>query len=219
MTADLRDRQAMIDACAGAHGVLHLGGIADEARFDDLSEVNIVGTFNVLEAARLAGATRVVYASSNRLTGFYPRRTVVEPEMPPRPDGLYGASKVAGEALGRLYSDKFGLSFIAIRIGSFEEIPQDLRQLSTWLSPRDCAAAFLAAMQAPGVRYAAFYGVSANTRRFWDLDAGHRLGFDPVDNAEDHAADIDMPSPPSENSPQGGFYASPEFTLQFLDDK
>jgi uronate dehydrogenase len=74
-------------------------------------------------------------------------------------------------------------------------------------------------MQAPDVKFAAFYGVSANTRRFWDLVAGRRLGFEPVDNAEDHAASIDTSSPPSEEAPQGGVYASPEFTLQFLGDE
>ena len=85
----------------------------------DLTEVNITGTYHVLEAARRTGVDRVVYASSNRVTGFYDIDTLVD-EHAPRPDGFYGVSKVAGEALCRLYSDKFDLSTIVIRIGSYE---------------------------------------------------------------------------------------------------
>ena len=102
---------------------MHLGGLADEADFHDLAEVNVVGTFHVLEAARRAGVRRVVYASSNRVSGFYPTATRVDVGMPPRPDGLYAVSKVAGEALARLYADKFGLQVASIRVGSFEGAP------------------------------------------------------------------------------------------------
>lgn len=216
LVADLRDRAATGEAIAGADGVVHLGGLSDEAPFDDLCAINILGTFNVLEAARLAGVARFVYASSNRVTGFYPISTVVGPEAATRPDSLYAVSKVAGEGLGSLYADKFDLSFISVRIGSFEDAPLDRRHLSTWLSPRDCAAAFLAAMRAPGVRYAAFYAVSANTRGWWDLTPGYRLGFRPVDNAEDHAASIDPGTAQSPDDPQGGTNASPEHTLAHL---
>jgi uronate dehydrogenase len=216
VVADLRDRAAAIEAIAGADGVVHLGGLSDEAPFDDLCAINILGTFNVLEAARLAGVARFVYASSNRVTGFYPVSTVVGPAAATRPDSLYAVSKVAGEGLGSLYADKFGLSFISIRIGSFEDAPLDRRHLSTWLSPRDCAAAFLAAMRAPGVDYAAFYAVSANTRRWWDLTPGYRLGFRPVDNAEDYAGSIDPGAEQSAEDPQGGTNASPEHTLPHL---
>lgn len=209
---DLRDQAAVETAIAGAHGVLHLGGLADEADFHDLVEVNIVGTFHVLEAARLCGVSRVVYASSNRLTGFYSTTTVVDPSMPPRPDGLYGVSKVAGEALGRLYWDKFGLQVASVRIGSFEQSPRDERQLSTWLSPADCLAAFLAAMTTPDLGYAAFYAVSRNTRRWWDLADGDAIGFSPVDDAEHHADHL-APRTGRVEGPQGGPYALPSYTL------
>jgi uronate dehydrogenase len=210
--ADLRDQRAMSEALEGTDGVLHLGGLANEADFHDLAEINIVGTFHVFEAARRAGTRRVLYASSNRLTGFYPTGTLVDPEMPPRPDGLYGVSKVAGEALGRLYADKFGLEVANVRIGSFEEAPQEARHLSTWLSPADCLAAFLAAMTAPALTYATFYAVSRNTRRWWSLRAGEALGFDPHDDAEGYAGIIPG-APPAPSVPQGGEYASPSYTL------
>jgi uronate dehydrogenase len=216
VVADLRDPVAMREVIAGADGVLHLGGLADEAPFDHLSGINIVGTFNVLEAARRAGVARCVYASSNRVTGFYPVSKVVEPDMPTRPDSLYAVSKVAGEGLASLYADKFHLSVIAIRIASFEEAPFDRRHLSTWLSPRDCQAAFLAAMRATDVTYAVFYAVSANTRGWWDLTPGYRLDFHPVDNAEDYAGKIELGPEPSPEYPQGGTNASPERTLPYL---
>lgn len=182
---DVRDEGALEQALEGAHGVLHLGGLANEADFRDLVDVNIVVTYNVLDAAPRGGIRRVVFAGCNRLTGFYPTDTLVDASMVPRPDGCYGISKVGGEALGRLYADKFGLQVVAIRIGSFEETPGDERQLSTWLSPADCVRAFLAAMTALELEFAAFYAVSRNTRGYWDLRDGLAVGFKPEDNAED----------------------------------
>ena len=213
VVADLRDQEAVEVAVAGADGVLHLGGIADEADFHDLAEVNIVGTFHVLEAARRAASRRVVFASSNRTTGFYPTSTRVATDTPPRPDGLYGVSKVACEALGRLYCDKFGLQVANLRIGSFEQAPQDERHLSTWLSPADCEAAFLAAMTAPGLTYATFYAVSRNARGWWDLTAGEALGFEPRDDAERYAVDVGAGVATAPGAPQGGAFAEPAYTL------
>jgi uronate dehydrogenase len=213
VVADIRDQRAVEAALVGAAGVLHLGALADEADFHELAEVNILGTYHVLEAARRTGAGRVVFASSNRVTGFYPRTTLVDPEMPTRPDGFYGVSKVAGEALGRLYSDKFGLQVASLRIGSFEPTPADERQLSTWLSPSDCEQAFLAAMTAPELTYTAIYAMSRNSRRWWDLSAGEAVGFDPQDDAERHAADVRAAAQSEAAGPQGGHYASPKYSL------
>lgn len=213
---DLRDLDGLTAALAGAAGAIHLGGLADEAPFADLADVNIAGTFNLLEAARRGGARRVVFASTNHVTGLYPSGVTVSPEMPTRPDSLYGASKVAGEALCRLYSEKFGLAVACIRIGTFEATPPDERSLRTWLSPADCAAAFLAAMTAPNLEFAIFYGVSRNTRRFWDLAAGEALGFDPQDDAEAYAATIapERDGPYADGLPQGGRFAVPAYTLE-----
>jgi uronate dehydrogenase len=209
--ADIRDHGAVAAALACADGVVHLAGIPDEAHFADLVESNIIGTHHVFEACRVLGIPRVVYASSNRATGFNPVTTMVDPEMPGRPDGLYGASKLAVEAVGRVYADKFGLQVVNVRIGSYLEAPTNERHLATWLSPRDCVAAFVAAMTAPGVDYATFYGVSANTRRFWSLDAGIALGFVPQDDAEQYA---DRVEPwPGRTDVQGGGFASQAYTL------
>jgi uronate dehydrogenase len=219
-TVDLRDAPAVEAALAGADRVLHLGGIPDEAPLADLLDANVLGTHNVLEAARRTGIPRVVLAGSNRVTGFYPAGHRTAPDEPVRPDGLYGVSKAAVEALGRLYADKFGLSVICLRIGSFEAEPGEPRHLATWLSHRDAVGWIRAALTAPpAVRFATAYAVSANTRRFWRLPDPSVLDYAAVDDAEEYAARFapgtgDTPQDPT--APQGGPYALPEVTLAHL---
>ncbi|MFF6998936.1 NAD-dependent epimerase/dehydratase family protein [Streptomyces sp. NPDC008313] len=213
---DLRDAEAVTAALEGADAVVHLGGVPDEAPLPELLDGNVRGTHNVLEGARRQGVGRVVLASSNRLTGFYPVSENVTPEMPPRPDGLYGVSKVAVEALGRLYADKFGLSVVCLRIGSFEDAPTERRHLATWLSPRDCLGFVRAALTAPGIRFTTVYGVSANTRRFWDIDAGKALGYTPVDDAEAFASRVPPEGRSADDPLQGGAYADAEYTLRHV---
>ncbi|MEU7023019.1 NAD(P)-dependent oxidoreductase [Streptomyces sp. NPDC046203] len=213
---DLLDPDAVTAALEGADAVVHLGGVPDEAPLPELLEGNVLGTHHVLEGARRQGVGRVVLASSNRLTGFYPVSTTVTPEMPPRPDGLYGMSKVAVEALGRLYADKFGLSVVCLRIGSFEPVPSEPRHLATWLSPRDCLGFVRAALTAPDIGFAAVYAVSANKRRFWDLEAATALGYTPVDDSEPFAPRLAQEGDEDGSEPQGGVFASPEFTLRYL---
>ncbi|MDQ0729198.1 NAD(P)-dependent oxidoreductase [Microbacterium sp. W4I20] len=204
---DLADLDALVDLFNGADGVIHLGGIPNEADFHDLAEVNIVGTYHVLEAARRAGVPRVVYASSNRLTGLYPSGDQLTPDMPPRPDGFYGVSKVAGEALCRLYADKFGISTISLRIGSYEQQPASAREQRTWLSPADAVRALIAAMTTTE-HTTVFYAVSANTEGWWDLTAGTAAGFVPRDNAVRWSA----PEHIDPDVPQGGAYATPTYS-------
>ncbi len=213
---DLRDAEAVTAALKDVDAVVHLGGVPDEAPLPELLDGNVRGTHNLLEAARLQGVRRVVLASSNRVSGFYPVAQTVTPDMPVRPDGLYGVSKVAVEALGRLYADKFGLSVVCLRIGSFEDAPSEPRHLSTWLSPRDCLGFVRAALAAPEVRFETAYAVSANTRRFWDTDAGAELGYVPVDDAEVFVSRLPAGGYPAGSDPQGGEYASAEFTLRHL---
>ncbi|SNT59755.1 uronate dehydrogenase [Actinomadura meyerae] len=187
--------------------MVHLAGVADEAPLDTLLRGSVLVAHHVLEASGRAGVRRVVLASSNRLTGCYPISETVSPDAPPRPDGLYGVSKVAVEALGRLYADKFGLEVVCVRIGSLEHEPFESRHLATWLSPRDCQGFFLDALTSPQAGFSVMYAVSANPRRFWSL-AG---GYEPVDAADGLAEDFFR-----EDGPQGGDYASPEYTLRHL---
>ncbi|MEV4166512.1 NAD-dependent epimerase/dehydratase family protein [Nonomuraea dietziae] len=207
--AELDSPEAVAALVEGADAIVHLAGVPDEAPLPDLLEGNVLGTHHVLEAARRTGVRRVVLASSNRLTGCYPAAQEVSPELPPRPDGLYGVSKVAVEALGRLYADKFGLEVLCLRIGSLESEPTEERHLSTWLSPRDCGGFFLDALTRKDVTFLALYAVSANTRRFWRLSDGYQ----PQDDAERYAGRIPQTGG---LDLQGGDFASPAYTLRHL---
>ena len=77
----------------GVDAVVHLGGVSTEQHFDLILQANIVGAYNLYEAARVHGVKRIVFASSNHVTGFYRQDEVIDPRMPVRPDGHYGLSK------------------------------------------------------------------------------------------------------------------------------
>jgi len=188
--ADLADRDAIARAVQGVDAVIHLGAVPTEAPFDELVGPNLVGTFNVFDETRRAGARRIVFASSNHATGFYPVEHTLTEREPTRPDSLYGVTKVYGEALGRLYVDKFGMEVVCLRIGTFAERPRQLRDLATWLSPGDAVRLVAASLSAPDVGFRVVYGASANTRRFWDLTSGLDIGYEPQDDAERYAGDV-----------------------------
>ena len=212
---DISDAIAVREALAGKNidGVIHLAAIPDEADFRDLVQANIVGTWHVLEAAREAGIGRIVYASTGRTIGMYEAGTIVAPNDPTRPDGLYAVSKVAGEALCRLYVEKFGMRATCMRIGAFKEEPEEARDLSVWLSPADAVRAFVAAMTQDLEPFAVLLTYSANTHGWADLAPGRALGFDPVDDASDHRAAAGLADEPVTEGVAAGFLGTPEFTL------
>lgn len=191
----ITDLSYMVDVSKGVDAVVHLAGYPwEDATFDEVLTTNIVGTYSVFEASRRARVKRIVYASSNHVTGFHEVEGVyTSPDMPVRPDGYYGVSKVFGEALGRYYADAFGLSVICLRIGtcrpdSAVKQRQNDRILSTWLSPRDAAQLVWRSIEAETVRFGIYYGISDNTRAWWDIEnARKELGYTPEDNAETHA--------------------------------
>lgn len=158
LSFDVTDPGSIIQLLHECDGVIHLAGLSDEAPFQNLVRVNLEGTFNLLEAMRGAGVRRLVFASSNRVTGSHPGDTVLDDTSPVRPDGLYGVSKAAVEALTRLYSDKFGIVVCNMRIGSYEQQPSTRREAATWLSPGDALRAFETAMTAEG-RFLTFYAI------------------------------------------------------------
>jgi nucleoside-diphosphate-sugar epimerase len=180
----------LLDAvCGGADAIVHLGGFAGDAPWPDLSEVNVGGTFQVLEAARRHGLKRVVVASSNHAVGFHVRGSQpLADDVAPRPDSLYGASKAAGEALCQFYSVKFSMDIVCLRIGSCFDTPENHRMLSTWLSPADFVRLITASLTASHPGFQLVWGVSANTRRWWSTAGGDAIGFCPEDNAESFAA-------------------------------
>ena len=209
---DIADLEAIRPAFENVDAVVHLAASASlEAPWDDVLHNNIVGTYNVLEAARQARVSRVVFASSNHVVGMYeldgaPAIYDVEDERcydhtaEIRPDSLYGVSKAYGEALARMYMERYGLRVFCLRIGAVranddpgapEPTPlidldadgQRNRLRAVWLSQRDCAELIAACLEAD-VTWAVVYGVSANPRRFWDLDhARELLGWEPQDSA------------------------------------
>jgi uronate dehydrogenase len=219
VVADVTDLAAMVDATQGVDAVVHLAGVVGESTWPAIRHANIEGTYATLEAARRAGVRRVVLASSNHATGFTPRPAeglLREEDAPPRPDTYYGVAKVTMEALGSLYADRYGMDVVCLRIGSAFPEPTTVRMLATWLSPPDTLALVDAALQAPDPGFAVVWGVSANTRNWWDLTAARALGYDPQDDAEVYAealieaygeADPDDPV----HTRVGGQYTLPEF--------
>jgi uronate dehydrogenase len=162
--------------------------------------------------------TRIVYASSNHAVGLTPRRELVSDDVRPRPDTFYGVGKVAAEGLLSLYADRYGIDAIACRIGSFRDRPETARALSTWLSPDDCVRMMDAALTATAPGFAVLYGISANTRAWWDLEPGRRLGYVPQDDAEEFAASIAArPEDEAEAAYVGGPFALSEYHRPALD--
>jgi NAD+ dependent glucose-6-phosphate dehydrogenase len=190
-TADLASYDEVRSLMDGIDTVLHLAGSASpESSWDDVLDANIIGTRNVLEAARDAGVRRVVYASSNHAMGMYDRHEEwpVYPHHLPRADSLYGVSKIFGEAIGRFYHDEFGLDFLALRIGWMTDDPLDADEdvlHAMWLSEDDTEQVFRRAIEAD-VTFGLYYAVSDNPNRRWDLtNTMLDLGYRPQDSWTD----------------------------------
>jgi uronate dehydrogenase len=216
--ASITDMAAMESACADVDAVIHLGGHSLERPWPDILETNINGTHTVLEAARRQGVRRVVLASSNHAVGFAARvdGQQVGDYLFPRPDTYYGVSKVAMEALGSLYADRYGMDIVCIRIGSCFERPKDARMLATWLSPDDGARLFEACLAAPAPGFRIVWGVSDNTRRWFSLDEARALGYEPQDDADQYAPELlDGQGAPDQADPAlrylGGVWCGPDF--------
>ncbi len=189
VACDLADAGAVRQLLHGVQAVVHLGGISVEGPWEPILQANIRGLHNLYEAARRQGTRRIVFASSNHVTGCYEQTQRISPTDPPRPDGNYGLSKLFGEGIARLYWDRYGIETVCLRIGTALPAPPDRRGLSTWISLRDLAALVTAALTKPGVGFLVAYGMSGNPRAWWDTQAAwSQLGFVPQDNAEDHAA-------------------------------
>jgi uronate dehydrogenase len=191
----LGDRAAMRTLLEGVDAVVHLGGVSTEQPFDLILQANIVGAFNLYEAARLQGVRRIVFASSNHVTGFYRQDEVIDTRTPPRPDGHYGLSKAYGENLAQLYWDRHGIETVSLRIGSSFPEPKDRRMLATWLSYDDLERLVVSALTAPVVGHSIVYGVSANTTTWWDNTAARHIGYAPQDSSEPFRAAVEARQP------------------------
>lgn len=184
MPADLADFDAVSRAVEGCDGIVHMGGQGLEGPWKTILDANIVGSYNIYEAARQHGVTRVVYASSVHAIGFYERTRTIDGDVPTRPDSLYGVSKTFVENLARYYFDKFGIETVSLRIGSSFPEPTDRRHLITWLSYRDCRQLVEKSLSAPRVGFMVAYGMSGNSEAFWDNRTAAVLGYRPEDSAD-----------------------------------
>jgi uronate dehydrogenase len=213
--ADCADADAVAAVFAEARldAVVHLAGVPDEASLPDELTSHVITTGALLDAMVTHRVPRIVYASSNHAVGRTPRAGgELTEQAAPRPDTYYGVAKVAAEALLRLFADRHGIDAVACRIGSFLEEPASVRGLSIWLSHADGVRMVEAALTAPAPGYAVLYGISANTRAWWDLEPGRRLGYDPQDDAEDFA---DRVQPGPDDEAEAEFVGGPFATAQF----
>ena len=197
------------------HGIVHMGGYSVEGDWETIFNANIIGVYNLFEAARLESVKRVIFASSNHAVGFYGRDETIDHTCTPRPDTRYGLSKAFGESLGSLYADKYGAVVMCIRIGNVAKEPADVRRLSIWISPRDLAQLIGIGLDHPDIKHEIVYGMSNNAHAWWDNSNAARLGYAPQDKAEifadkinaDHSADT---GDPVGDSKQGGPFVSVE---------
>lgn len=214
---DLTRPDEVAKALEGAHSVLHFGGFSVEGPWHTILQSNIIGCYNLFEAARQAGVKRVVFASSNHAVGFYPRARRIGPDVTVRPDSRYGVSKAFGEALGALYSDKHGMVVTCLRIGNVGPRPLDVRRLSIWISPEDLVQLLRIGLEHPDIRFEVLYGASDNATSWWDNARAYQLGYKPTGRGEDHrthaeAEQAKIGSDPVGDVFQGGAFCSMEFT-------
>ncbi len=192
MVGSIADLAFLEEAVQGVDAIVHMAGNpSGKATWEAVLEANIQGTYCVYEAARRQGVKRIVFASTNHVTGYYEKEKIyTTPDMPERPDSYYGASKALGEDLARYYVDAFGLEIFCLRIGSFQpdesvKNRKSDRILSTWLSHRDCVQLVRRCLEVEGLNYGIFYGISGNQRAYWDIsNARQLLGYEPEDDAE-----------------------------------
>jgi uronate dehydrogenase len=211
--ADISKMSDALKITKGVDAVVHLGGYSVEGPWEGILSANIVGCYNVFEAARRNGVKRILFPTSNHAVGFYRRDQTIDHHVYPKPDSRYGVSKVFGEALGSLYADKYGMEVFCMRIGNVNPRPIDKRRLSLWFSPRDLAQLVTLGIEHPDIRFEIVYGISGNRRAWYDNRNAYQLGYRPQDDSEAYAAEIlarEKPGDPVAEKFQGGLFCVAE---------
>lgn len=196
--ADLSNLEAMVDLLKDADMVVHFGAIGDEAAWDDILQSNIIGAYNVWEAAYRNGVKRVVYASSVHAVGMHKKTDTIGLDVPHRPDTYYGLAKCFSEDLASLYWDKRGIESVCMRIFSCAPAT-NARSIGTWLSYDDLIHLVERSVNSPVVGFSIVYGISDNDRAVVDNTKAGHLGYRPKDNAEQFAKEIFASTPPLDN--------------------
>lgn len=209
---DLADAQSVSRLMDGVDGIIHLGGVSVERSFDVILQANIIGQYNLYEAARQHGRPRIVFASSNHVVGYYRRDQFIDNTVYPRPDSLYGVSKVFGEGLASLYHDKFGQETLTLRIGSCFERAINPRMLATWMSYRDLASLCRRAFEVERLGHTIVYGVSANEKPWWDNRNADFLGWVPQDSTAGWRAEVEAATGPEDPTDPAVIFQGGAFT-------
>jgi uronate dehydrogenase len=194
-TADLANASGMQTLLKDVNAVVHLGGVSTEQAWAPILASNIVGMVNLYEAARLQGTKRIVFASSNHVTGFYRQDEVVNTKMPTKPDGFYGLSKAFGEDLAELYWARWGIETVSLRIGSSYAEPKDRRMLATWLSFDDLERLVVSALTAPIVGHTIIFGMSDNQTSWWDNTHAKHIGYRALDSSDVFRHEVEARQP------------------------
>src|SRR5215207_9679880 len=200
---DLREPEVVDRLLHGVDVLIHLAGTSVERPLPEIIENNLRALHEVYEGARRHGVKRIVFASSNHAFGMH---SVTDKLC---------LSKAWGEDITRMYWDKHGIEGISVRIGSTLERPTEFRHLSTWFGYEDLTQFMMCCIEAREVGYLAVWGVSNNTRSYWDNSAAERIGYRPVQNAEDYAEEIlRQPNPldPIAQRFQGGSFVTIDYT-------
>lgn len=187
--ADLASLDQMTELLKDADMVVHFGAYGDEGPFDTILGPNIIGAYNVWEAAYQNGVRRVVYASSIHAVGMHPKNEFIGTDAAHRPDTFYGLAKCFAEDLARMYWDKRGVESVCMRILSAANVGNP-RAVGSWLSYDDLIQLVTRAIDTPVTGFAIIYGVSNNDRAPVDNAKASFLGYRPKDNAEQFAAEV-----------------------------
>ena len=182
--ANLKNFNKTVKITKDIHSIVHFGAIPIEDTQQNILHNNIIGTYNIFEAARINKVKRIIFASSNHAIGFHRRTTRLNELSTQRPDSHYGLSKAFGEDLSRLYADKFGIKSMCIRIGSCLKTPEDKRHLSTWISYADLAQLVDIGIKHKSIHHEIVYGASKNKKSWWDNSRAYKLGYKPKDSAD-----------------------------------
>jgi uronate dehydrogenase len=212
---DIREAAFVDRLLAGTDVLVHMAGTSVERPLPEVIENNLIGLQAIYEGARRHRLRRIIFASSNHAVGMHSVDSKLDLDCDLRPDGWYGLSKVWGEGMTRMYWDKHGIEGISLRIGTAIERPTEFRHLSTWLGLDDLAQLINRCITVPNIGYLVAWGVSANTRSYWNNEGAARLGYRPVQNAEDYAAEIlQQPNPldPVAQRYQGGGFVTIDYT-------
>ncbi len=187
--ADLSKLEDMMAVLEGADQVIHFGAYGDEAPFESILGPNIIGAYNVWEAAYQNQVRRVVYASSIHAVGMHAKTDFIGTDAPHRPDTFYGLAKCFAEDLASLYWDKRNVESVCMRILSCAQV-NNARALGSWLSYDDLIHLVQQSINTPTTGFAVVYGVSNNDRAPVDNARASFLGYRPRDNAEQFAEQV-----------------------------